>query len=83
MNRFPPWKYALIALAIVAAFLYTLPNFFGESPAVQVSSVKATVKVDGALTARAEDTLKAANIAYTGVLLEQASLRVRFGDTDT
>jgi len=83
VNRFPPWKYALIALAIVAAFLYTLPNFFGESPAVQVSSVKATVKVDGALMARAEDTLKAANIAYTGVLLEQASLRVRFGDTDT
>ena len=83
MNRFPPWKYALIALAIVAAFLYTLPNFFGESPAVQVSSVKATVKVDGALMARAEDTLKAANIPYTGVLLEQNSLRVRFGDTDT
>ncbi|TMI21188.1 MAG: protein translocase subunit SecD [Betaproteobacteria bacterium] len=73
----------MIALAIVAAFLYTLPNFFGESPAVQVSSVKATVKVDGALMARAEDTLKAANIPYTGVLLEQASLRVRFGDTDT
>jgi len=83
VNRFPPWKYALIALAIAAAFLYTLPNFFGESPAVQVSSVKATVKVDGALMARAEDTLKAANIPYTGVLLEQASLRVRFGDTDT
>ena len=83
MNRFPPWKYALIAFAIVAAFLYTLPNFFGESPAVQVSSVKATVKVDGALMARAEDTLKAANIPYTGVLLEQTSLRVRFGDTDT
>ena len=83
MNRFPPWKYALIALAIAAAFLYTLPNFFGESPAVQVSSVKATVKVDGALMARSEDTLKAANIPYTGVLLEQASLRVRFGDTDT
>jgi len=83
VNRFPPWKYALIALAIAAAFLYTLPNFFGESPAVQVSSVKATVKVDGALMARSEDTLKAANIPYTGVLLEQTSLRVRFGDTDT
>ena len=33
MNRFPTWKYALVALAVVAAFLYTLPNFFGESPA--------------------------------------------------
>ena len=83
MNRFPPWKYALIAFAIAAAFLYTLPNFFGESPAVQVSSVKATVKVDAALMARVEDTLKAANIPYTGVLLEQTSVRVRFSDTDT
>jgi preprotein translocase subunit SecD len=83
VNRFPPWKYALIALAIAAAFLYTLPNFFGESPAVQVSSVKATVKVDAALMARVEDTLKAANIPYTGVLVEQTSVRVRFSDTDT
>jgi preprotein translocase subunit SecD len=83
VNRFPPWKYALIAFAIVAAFLYTLPNFFGESPAVQVSSVKATVKVDAALMARVEDILKAANIPYTGVLLEQTSVRVRFSDTDT
>jgi preprotein translocase subunit SecD len=83
VNRFPPWKYALIALAIAAAFLYTLPNFFGESPAVQASSVKATVKVDAALMARVEDTLKAANIPYTGVLVEQTSVRVRFSDTDT
>ncbi len=83
MNRFPPWKYALIAFAILAAFLYTLPNFFGESPAVQVSSVKATVKVDAALMARVEDILKAANIPYTGALLEQTSVRVRFSDTDT
>jgi preprotein translocase subunit SecD len=83
VNRFPPWKYALIAFAIVAAFLYTLPNFFGESPAVQVSSVKATVKVDAALMARVEDILKAANIPYTGALLEQTSVRVRFSDTDT
>jgi len=83
VNRFPPWKYALIAFAIVAAFLYTLPNFFGESPAVQVSSVKATVKVDAALMARVEDILKTANIAYTGALLEQTSVRVRYSDTDT
>jgi preprotein translocase subunit SecD len=83
VNRFPPWKYALIAFAIVAAFLYTLPNFYGESPAVQVSSVKATVKVDAALMARVEDILKAANTPYTGVLLEQTSVRVRFTDTDT
>jgi len=49
VNRYPTWGYALIAIAILLAFLYTLPNFFGESPAVQVSSARATVKVDPAL----------------------------------
>jgi preprotein translocase subunit SecD len=46
VNRFPTWKYALIALVIGLAFLYTLPNFFGEAPAVQVSSARATVTLD-------------------------------------
>ncbi len=83
MNRFPTWKYTLIALAIVAAFLYTLPNFFGESPAVQVSSARSTVKVDPGLLAQTEETLKKAGIAYTGALMDANSLRVRLPDTDT
>jgi len=83
VNRFPPWKYALIALVIAAAFLYTLPNFFGESPAVQVSSAKSTVKVDPALVTRVEDALKKGNVAYRGILLDQFGVRVRFADTDT
>jgi preprotein translocase subunit SecD len=83
VNRFPPWKYALIALTIVAAFLYTLPNFFGESPAVQVSSARSTVKVDAGVLAQLEETLKKANIAYTGALMDASSIRVRLPDTDT
>ena len=83
MNRYPTWGYALIALAVIAAFLYTLPNFFGESPAVQVSSGKATVKVDAGVLGRAEEALTKAGIAYTGALLDQTSVRVRFADTDT
>ena len=57
MNRYPTWKYALVALCVVLAALYTLPNFFGESPAVQVSSVRATVRVDSALLQRIESAL--------------------------
>jgi len=83
MNRFPPWKYALIGLTIVVAFLYTLPNFYGESPAVQILSAKATVKVDDALVSRIESALDSAGIPYTGTLLDPSSLRVRFADTDT
>jgi preprotein translocase subunit SecD len=83
VNRFPTWKYALIGLVIAAAFLYTLPNFFGESPAVQVSSAKSTVKVDFGLLGRVEQALKAANVPYTGTVVDAIGVRVRFADTDT
>ena len=83
MNRFPAWKYALVALCVAVALLYTLPNFYGESPAVQVSSLKATVKADDALMARAEKALQDAGLAPTGVVLDSTGLRVRFADTDT
>ena len=83
MNRYPTWGYALIALAIALGFLYTLPNFFGESPAVQVSSGKATVKVDPALLQRVQDALQKAGIAYTGAVFDPGGIRVRFADTDT
>ena len=46
MNRYPFWKYAIIAVALIVGILYTVPNFFPEVPAVQVSSAK--VKVDTA-----------------------------------
>jgi preprotein translocase subunit SecD len=83
VNRYPAWGYALIAAAIAVALLYTLPNFFGESPAVQVSSAKSTVKVDAALLGRVEDTLKKAGVPYTGALLDPNSVRMRFADIDT
>jgi preprotein translocase subunit SecD len=83
VNRFPTWKYALIALVIALAFLYTLPNFFGEAPAVQVSSARSTVKLDTSLLGRIEQALKAANVPYGGTIVDQTGVRVRFTDTDT
>jgi preprotein translocase subunit SecD len=83
VNRFPTWKYALIAIAIALAFLYTLPNFFGESPAVQVASAKSTVRMDSSVVARIEQALQAANIHATGLLADPTGVRVRFADTDT
>ncbi|HLT99299.1 MAG TPA: hypothetical protein VKZ70_06130, partial [Burkholderiaceae bacterium] len=46
MNRYPLWKYLTVAVALIIGLLYTLPNFFGESPAVQIAPAKSTVKVD-------------------------------------
>ena len=83
MNRYPIWVYVTVAVAVVLGLLYTLPNFFGESPAVQVSSARATLKVDTATLGRVEEVLKKANIAYTGVYLDAVGVKVRFADTDT
>jgi preprotein translocase subunit SecD len=83
MNRYPLWKYITIAIALVLGFVYTLPNFFGESPAVQVSSAKATIKVDEKAKARVEDSLKAAGITHDGIQLDFNGVKTRFKDTDT
>ncbi|HVC13025.1 MAG TPA: protein translocase subunit SecD [Burkholderiales bacterium] len=82
MNRYPLWKYILIAITIVLAFVYALPNLYGDAPAVQVTAAKATVTVDAALLGRMEDALKQANIPYTAALLSTNNASVRFSDTD-
>jgi preprotein translocase subunit SecD len=83
MNRYPLWKYVVIAVALVLGLLYTLPNFFGESPAVQISPAKAVNKADSALLDSAESALKQANIPYTGAVLDASGVKIRFADTDT
>ena len=87
MNRYPLWKYITIAVALLLGVLYTIPNFFGESPAVQISSGKATVKIDSSLMTQVEDILKRNNLQADGVYYEtigtQGTVRVRFADTDT
>jgi len=83
MNRYPAWKYAIIAVSLVFGLLYTLPNFFGEAPAVQVSSGKATLKLEQAMLGRVERALSEAGIANTGLFFDGNSVRARFRDTDT
>ena len=83
MNRYPLWVYVTIAVALVLGALYTLPNFFGEAPAVQVSPARATLKVDQAVLGRVEEALGKAGIQPTGVFLDLAGVKVRLADTDT
>ena len=81
MNRYPLWKYIVIAVALVVGFLYTLPNFFPEVPAVQVSSPR--TKLDNTSLATVEDALKAANVPIRGIALDATGIKVRLADTDT
>ena len=82
MNRYPVWKYAILVIALLVGVLYTLPNFFGEAPAVQVSSGKATIKVDAAVLQRVEEALKAAGLTPDFVSLDGSSVRARFDTPD-
>ncbi len=81
MNRYSLWKYIVIAVALLVGLVYTLPNFFPEVPAVQVSSSKA--KIDNALLGTVEDALKSANIDYRGASLDATGIKVRLADPDT
>jgi preprotein translocase subunit SecD len=82
MNRYALWKYAVLLTAVLLGSLYTLPNFFGEAPAVQVSPARASVKLDLGVQAKVEDALKAASLTPSIVTLEANSLKLRFENTD-
>ena len=83
MNRFPLWKYAILGVALLVGLLYTLPNFYGESPAVQLSAGKSTVKVDASSVARVQQVLQDAKITADFVQFHGNSVRARFADPDT
>jgi len=87
MNRYPVWKYILIAVALLLGALYTAPNYFGESPALQVTTGKTTVKITSETTTRVADVLKREGVPANLVSLEgsgnSTAVRARFDTTDT
>ena len=82
MNRFPLWKYLVLALALVLGVLYTAPNFFGEAPAVQVSALRSTVRVDLALMQRLQRTVGEAGLQVQGSVLQGNSAVLRLASAD-
>ncbi|QMT34705.1 protein translocase subunit SecD [Neisseria wadsworthii] len=83
MNRYPLWKYLLILATIILGVLYTIPNFFGETPAVQVSTNRQSIVINNQTENRIQTALQQAGIASDGMFIADNSLRVRFKDTDT
>ncbi len=85
MNRYPLWKYIFIIAVVFIGLLYTLPNFFGESPAIQISTAKATVKLSLDTQAKIQDVLQKNNIINTGIIFDNGnnpSIKIRFKNTD-
>ncbi len=83
MNRYPMWKNIFVAIMIMIGLIYTIPNFFGESPAVQITPAKSTSKLDPALLGQVEAIFKQEKIQYDGVYLDARGVKARFASTDT
>lgn len=83
MNKYPVWKYVIIAVALVVSIIYAAPNLFGEVPVVQVSGARASVKVEADLQSALESAIKGAGIALVSVEVAEGQATFRFADTDT
>jgi preprotein translocase subunit SecD len=83
MNRYPMWKNIFVAIMILIGLIYTIPNFFGESPAVQITPAKSTTKLDPALLGQVEAIFKQENIQFDGIYLDARGVKARFASTDT
>jgi preprotein translocase subunit SecD len=86
MNRYPVWKYLMIAIVLVLGVLYTLPNFYGEAPAVQVSSGKSTLKLSSELADQLSSQLAGQGIKPDGVFFEETlgggTVKLRFNSSE-
>ena len=82
MNRYPLWKYLIIVGAVIAGVVYTIPNFFGESPAIQVSPLRTSAKVDIELLKTIDDLLLKEDISVQASYMDKNGVKVRFEDTD-
>ncbi|MBM7038106.1 protein translocase subunit SecD [Vibrio ulleungensis] len=82
LNRYPLWKYIMVALIIMIGALYALPNIYGEDPAIQVTGARGA-SVDLATLDTITEVLEKESLATKSVALEDGSILVRFLDTDT
>ena len=83
MNRYPLWKYIIILVALALGLLYSMPNLFGEVPAVQISPANSVAQIDQHLLKTVEDTLNGAQIGFSGMVSDANGVKVRLADTDT
>ena len=82
MNRYPLWKYLMVLFVVLIGLLYAAPNLFGESPAVQITTTKANLKVDSTLLESTENILKRENVPFEALFLDNTGVKVRFPSTD-
>ena len=81
LNRYPLWKNLMVILVVAIGVLYSLPNIYGEDPAVQISGTRGQ-QADTTALSQVQEVLKDNNLAAKSVILEQGSILARFSNTD-
>lgn len=81
INRYPLWKYVLILVVIIAAFIYAAPNLYGEYSAVQIMGANSTT-VDNKTLEVANEALQKAGLSYHDSFFQNQTLLFRFTSTD-
>ena len=82
MNQFATWRYVIIIITIMMSLIYALPNLFGESPAIQIMSIKSGEKIESSVLANVESSLIAENITNNGIIIEPLYIKVKFASAD-
>ena len=77
MNHSARWKYLLILTTVMLSLIFVMPNFYGESPAIQIMPIKAGEKIDTSLLQLIEETLEKSGITNTGLIVENFHIKVK------
>ena len=77
MNQSARWKYLLILTTILLSIIFVIPNFYGESPAIQVMPIKAGEKIDNSILQSIEKVLEKSEIQNSGLILENFRIKVK------
>jgi protein-export membrane protein, secD/secF family len=71
----------MVILVIAIGLLYSLPNIYGEDPAVQISGTRGQQATSATLS-DIQNLLKTNNLTPKSTTLENGSILVRFNNTD-
>lgn len=82
MMKYPLWKYVVIVVATLVGLLYSIPNLYGNSPAIQISRVDHKI-IDNNVLSNIYDELKKNNIFPNGEVLDDNFLKIKFYDIDS
>lgn len=82
VTMFPRWKYGLLICVLGVGLIYSLPNLYGEDPAVQISGLKGKT-IDETVVTKVQGALKSSHLIAKSVCVEEEqSILARFKDTE-